>query len=544
MPRTPLLRALSQIAQDHREADRLGITPEEVMERRISRRDFLRKTGAVGAAAAAGPLLLAKPARAATNLRVAIVGGGISGLNAALTLNGSGVPCTLFESSSRLGGRMHSDSPLVYGGDNYFQGQTAEYCGELIDTGHKTILHLAQQFGLATVDMIQAEPNGTTEVYYFHGGYYSYAQASSDFKPVHQTIQDQLNKAGYPTNYNTYNQTGYQLDHTSLYDWIEQYVPGGHASNFGALIDSAYNQEFGAETTDQSSLNLIFEIGYQPSPGNFSIYGLSDQRYHILGGNQQLPEAIASYVQGTGLTTIVKNARMNTIAKNSDGTVSLWFDGSSTPQVFDQVILAFSFSVLRGLDYSRAGFDSLKQTAITQLGSGRNAKLNLQYDTRYWNQSGPWGAGNGDTYTDVGFQNTWDVTRGQSGSTGIMVFYTGGNVAGSFKPSTPYSNAATNPQVTTYAKQYLKELEVVYPGISQHWNGRAMLSVPFLDPNLLCSYSYWRVGQYTQFAGYESVAQGPIHFAGEQCSYNFQGFMEGGADAGASAANEILALLK
>jgi monoamine oxidase len=30
------------------------------------------------------------------------------------------------------------------------------------------------------------------------------------------------------------------------------------------------------------------------------------------------------------------------------------------------------------------------------------------------------------------------------------------------------------------------------------------------------------------------------HFAGEHCSQSFQGFMEGGAEEGARAANEIL----
>ena len=115
---------------------------------------------------------------------------------------------------------------------------------------------------------------------------------------------------------------------------------------------------------------------------------------------------------------------------------------------------------------------------------------------------------NGNVYTDLGFQSGWDVTRGQSGATGILVDYAGGDVAGGFQPSTPYSNAATNPQVTTYAKSVLAKLERVFPGITKQWNGKASLSTPFLDPNLRCSYSYWRVGQYTSFSGYEGVRAG------------------------------------
>jgi monoamine oxidase len=85
----------------------------------------------------------------------------------------------------------------------------------------------------------------------------------------------------------------------------------------------------------------------------------------------------------------------------------------------------------------------------------------------------------------------------------------------------------------------------VFPGISKHWNGRATLDVPLANPLLLGSYSYWKVGQYTLFSGYEAARQpdlvtGKCHFAGEHCSTNFQGFMEGGAEEGARAANEIL----
>jgi monoamine oxidase len=105
-------------------------------------------------------------------------------------------------------------------------------------------------------------------------------------------------------------------------------------------------------------------------------------------------------------------------------------------------------------------------------------------------------------------------------------------------------NAATNAQVATYAQQFLKQLEPVFPGITARWNGKATLSTPMLDPNLLTSYSYWKVGQYHTFSGYEKMRQGNIHFAGEHCSQDFQGFMEGGASEGVRAAYEILGDLK
>jgi len=175
------------------------------------------------------------------------------------------------------------------------RGRSRSGAASFIDSDHNTILTLAKRFQLPVADVLVAQPNSSTETYYFQGGYYSYAQASKDFQPVHNTLQGQVHATGYPTLWNSFNQAGSAFDHLSLYDWIDQYVPGGHSSDFGRLLDAAYNEEYGAETTDQSSLNLIYLLGFKAKPGNFQIYGASDERYHIAGGNQQLPEAIASY---------------------------------------------------------------------------------------------------------------------------------------------------------------------------------------------------------------------------------------------------------
>src|SRR5439155_17041671 len=139
MGRTPLMRMLQQLARDRRDADALGVSIEGLRERpeqAYSRREFIKRTGTVGAAAAiAGPAALARPARAATSARVAVVGGGIAGLACALTLQDKGVACDVYESSERVGGRMHSDW-TEFGTGFWANGQQGELCGELIDSDH------------------------------------------------------------------------------------------------------------------------------------------------------------------------------------------------------------------------------------------------------------------------------------------------------------------------------------------------------------------------------------------------------------------------
>lgn len=542
MARTPLLHALQRLASDFAEAERKNIAVEDVQEQRrslskgISRRDLLKGAGII----AGGIALMPLPGwgerilnvSASSIPRIGIIGAGIAGMNAALTLYDAGLPATIYEAASRIGGRMHSNTIT------WANHQVTEWCGELIDTNHTVIRELAKRFGLPLVDLHKAEPDGSQTTYYFFGKYYTQARANSDFKPVFEVLKQQL-KAAPITMYNHYNSTGYQLDHISIYDWIEQYVPGGHTSTMGQLLDVAYNSEFGRETTVQSSLNLLYLLAFQPKRDTLSIYGTSDERYHIEGGNQQLPLAIADSLPPG---SIKLNWKLKVIKKNADGTITLTF---STPdgrqqKTFDQVILTLPFSVLRSLDYSEAGFTNLKQTDIVQLGYGTNSKLQLQFDTRFWNSRGPWpGISTGAIFTDIGFQTTWEATRGQPGKTGIIVEFPGGNYGASYNPDGPYTTS-DNEKVRQYARQFLRNLEEIWPGISSHYTGTATLSYPTGDPNLLGSYSCWLVGQYTTIAGYEKVRQGNIHFAGEHCSYNFQGYMEGGAREGKRAANEIL----
>ena len=323
--------------------------------------------------------------------RIAIVGAGIAGLAAALALQDKGVYADIYESSGRVGGRMHSDW-TEFGTGFWDNGQQAELCGELIDANHKTILQLAQRFGLTTVDLLAAQPNAATDTNWIFGADYPYSQASKDFQPVHNTLQGQVQATGYPTLYNGFTAAGQFFDAMTLHDWITTYVPGGHSSQMGALLNAAYNEEYGAETTDQSALNLIYLLGFNANPGSFSIYGKSDERYHIAGGNTKLPLAIANSLP---IGSIHTGYRMDSIATNNDGSITLSFHNGKTVTA-DHVVLCMSFSVLRTLDSRKAGFDLLKQTAITQLGSGINAKLNLQFNSRPWNAY----ASTGSLYTD------------------------------------------------------------------------------------------------------------------------------------------------
>ena len=493
----------------------------------ISRRDLLKLSGLALGGAVVGEGLLGGRLRAdslfASSVpRIGIVGAGIAGMVAALTLQDSGLPSTVYESSGRIGGRMHSNRSF------WAEGQTSEWCGEFIDTIDVTMRLLAKRFGLTLEDVNAADPPGSVDTNYFLGGYYTDAELGRDMQAIAPILAEQNRAIGPIAVYKYYTAAGYYFDHLSAYDWIEAYVPGGHASRLGQYIDVATATENGLNTAEQSSLNLIFPLD-------------SDERFHIRNGNQQLPLAIAASLPKR---TVQLGWRLSSIVANDDGTVTLTFSTASGLQsaTFDYVILALPFSVLRGLDYSRARFDPLKQIAIRQLGYGTNSKLVLQFDDRYWNERGAWpGISDGFIQTDLPFQSTWDSSRAEPGVDGLLTNYTGGTEGASYRPTGPYTTSRSSSVTAGYAQQFLDQLDVVWPGASSHYKGLATLSYPTGDPNLLGSYSTYKVGQYTLFAGYEPVPQGHIHFAGEHTSYNFQGFMEGGAESGQRAGQEVIA---
>ena len=102
-----------------------------------------------------------------------MVGAGLAGLVSTYRLKQAGVNATLYEASSRIGGRCWTNRTT-------FVGQIAEHGGELIDQYHKEIRGLAQELGLPLDNVLASEPSGTQPFYYFNGASYSVADAARD----------------------------------------------------------------------------------------------------------------------------------------------------------------------------------------------------------------------------------------------------------------------------------------------------------------------------------------------------------------------------
>jgi monoamine oxidase len=500
MPRTPLADAVQRIAQDAA----------------MTRRHFIGAAGAATLAVA----VRARPVRAAVSgsPRVVVVGAGLAGLTCAYRLRQAGIDATVLEAADRVGGRAWTRH------NAFAPGLVVERGGELIDTGHIEIRQLCQELRLPLDNLDRAEAAGTDALYHFDGAPYTVAEAEDDFNGVYQKLHRDVLEASYPTTYTTSTLRGRQLDAMSVVDWIEESVPGGMGSRLGQLLDVTYNIEFGAESTDQSALNLLYLLGYS-GQGRLRLLGRSNEKYHVQGGNDRLVAALAAQL-APGQVQL--GNRLVAISASADGDYALGVTsgGSTRTVVADRVVLALPFTIMRtSVDWSLAGFGPIKARAIRELGMGTNSKLHVGFRRRVWEDIGC----NGDTYSDRGYQNTWDVSRAQPGPAGVLVDYTGGRIGDSFRSGTP----------TQRARQFLDQLEPVIPGATAAWDGRATIDHWPSYEWTLGSYSYYRRGQYQAFGGVESEIEGGVHFCGEHTTQDFQGYLNGAVATGERSAAEV-----
>ncbi|HEY1976170.1 MAG TPA: NAD(P)/FAD-dependent oxidoreductase [Candidatus Baltobacteraceae bacterium] len=524
MARSPLMRALQSVAARHTN----------------SRANFLRQAAdAVTAAALIPEFTACGSSQARGRERVVIVGAGIAGLVTARQLRDAGIDSIVYESSTRVGGRMHSERKY------WAQGQHTEWCGAMIDSLHVNMHRLAARFGVPLLNTYEGRPHGARDTCYLDGRYYSMTDADRDFARIYPVLQEQLNKVNPATTYATATPEARRIDAMSMHDWVAQYVPGGLDSQLGRLIKEAYRNEYGREFEELSALNLVVQLGQQrryTQNHEMNVLGYSDQKYISALGSQAIPEAIAaSLPEGS----IAFNRRLQSLRSKPGGTYELRFDtGSGTESVdADRVVLTLPFIVLRGLDTSGAGFDTSKRKAIDELGYGYHTKLHLQFDRRAWMRpSHPWPhPTTGQIWTTLPVQSALDFSLEQPGSDGLIEVFTGAGPAMLDTPPQPYAYVENAPAVRRHVKAFFEQLDDIWPGVSPAWNGKATFGNAQADPNILASYACWLVGQCTTIAGHEASPQGRVHFAGEHTSVDNQGFMEGGAESGIRAANEILA---
>jgi monoamine oxidase len=257
-----------------------------------SRRDILRGIGGITAGAFALPQL-ALAARSRPPLSVGIVGAGLAGLACADALAANGIAATIYEGRERIGGRQWSMGG-AFGGPVMFPGQVVERGGELIDTTHLTMKAYAKRFKLQLEDVTKQWLPGEVS-YYFGGRHVREEAVVAEFRDLADRVRPDLSRLSNYVDYQSHTPFDRAMDQTNLREYLERIGAGPLITD---VLDVTYNIEYGAEIEQQNVLNWLFFM-HIDKRSRFQPFGIfSDERYHIVGGNQQIAQGIAAGLPG------------------------------------------------------------------------------------------------------------------------------------------------------------------------------------------------------------------------------------------------------
>ena len=468
------------------------------------RRTFIKQLSV----ASAGTLLATEiwSCKTKKDIRIAIIGGGIAGLTAAHNLNKQGFKPTIYEAAKRTGGRIMSATGLLV------EGITTELGGEFIDSSHKDMLDLCQEFHLDFLDMHttdELKKNLVIDDFYFDNRRISEKNLVENLKPYFKTIQKD---AALVATGNFKNPTLIALDKLSLEEYLQKIGITGWLYD---LLRISYASEMGLDADVQNCLAFLSLLDTNADNG-FDIYGESDERYKVIGGNQRVVDELAK-----GLVGQIETGYQLESYKEKGFEYALNFSNGKEIMA-EYVIMTLPFSVLREVK-TNVDMSPRKMKCIKELSYGTNSKMFLGMKNRIWREQGF----SGYVLSDL-VHNGWDSSQMQHDNTGAGGYsvFMGGQMGKELSES--------------QIEEYLNKLNSIYPTIKEQFNGKKGIFNWGNAPYAKGSYACMTMGQMTAFGGEEAKPVGNILFAGEHCSKTSQGYMNGGAETGRMAAEELI----
>jgi monoamine oxidase len=531
---SPLSGRLRRWQSACEDSHRTGVPVEDLLHRRT-----MLRGGLAAMTAAAFPAR----ARAASDTRVVIVGSGLAGLNCARLLwLQYGIRLDVFEWDTHIGGRVETLR-------NYFaKNLVAEEHGEFISSEHHRMRALAAEYGLG-LENVSHRLGNTKDTGWFDGREYGEGALVRDWQKFAWALFRQAVESAPSATWRKASATARQWDHMSVTEWVDTYVPGGAAGPFGKLCLADVISEYGGPPDEQSALNLIYIMGYDASsptgyqPHDRPVVAGTDEKYHIRGGNDQIVYSMAAQLPAG---SIHLHHRLLAVTQTAGRRYTCTFSvhGSTVEVTADHVVIAIPPTTLRDVELRKIDLLPVQQRALAGASLGSNAKIMIQVAGQPWVQDGF----SGNLLTNLPVCGGWDAGTYQPGGHGPN----GAGLYFGFPGGLPGQNLAKKyglvyrhdqrPAPPVMVNDTLAQLEHVYPGVTAAWNAGpqlAWVNDGLLDQHLRGAYSYFKVGQYTSFAGAQSLPAGGVHFAGEHTSLAFQGFMEGGLESGERAAREI-----
>jgi len=456
---------------------------------------------------------------------VVILGAGLAGLTTAYLCKKNGIPFSLYEGSSRVGGRVLTLREFNRA------SQSADLGGEWISPQHQTLISLAKELNVE----LSSSPFKESDFLFFEG---AKKVNSQKLLAEIRTFQKKSTEIYRQIFYNQVNQlraanrgefrAAVDQDRVSCEELIHN-LTAKSSEILPLLLQRQIELSYGAHPSKVSSLIWLRQL---QEPNEFSILGATTQ-LRVSGGSSVLTQALFDRVSGVIPGRFVNlSHKLVSVAQDSGG-FEIRFEtpqGVKTVQA-NRVVSTLPISVFRKIK----GVESLSLTdfaheALMTASTGEQAKGLLSFTERPWKRlhairrfSGTWGS-----------QNFWESEpRGlkwQAGSDfsqrSILCFQLGGEMA-----------AKAGLHSVDGALQDLASL-----GMASGYEDLSQIQNWSLSPWSLGGRSYSSPGQVAAFGGSlaEPQCHGQWQFAGEATSLQWQGTMNGAVESAFNAFKNLV----
>jgi len=444
---------------------------------------------------------------------VIVVGAGIAGLHAALTLEAAGLRVLVLEAQHRVGGRIHSMRQL---------GSTAEAGGTYIGAGYARLIGAAERHGVELMDV-------TPILEFFREQDLAYRgeiirQADWPSHPANDFPEK--DKEHLPWNYHrvlTMRENPLQ----SPGDWLdERYAAldvSAHAWFRGLglseqAIKLAYglNVSFGRDAHDVSALLLLFRGAF--SKTQRAVAPKDSLGYTARHGVQRIPEALAAALENG----VELDRAVTAIDVEPDRVTVKTSNGARLAA--RHAIAAVPPGVLRRIAISPALPDA-QAAAIAEIPAQPLTQVYLAPRSKFWELDGY--AASLFTDTAAGMLAAARNRDRPTEVTSLTAWITGDSAAALDRLSAAEAGQAVIAAVEQLRPAAKGQLEVV--GLHSWGN----------DPYAAGAWVYFRPGQVTRFAAVLGHAHGRLHFCGEHLATLSRG-MEGAMESAEEAVAAVL----
>ena len=440
---------------------------------------------------------------------VIIIGAGMAGLSAAHELNKAGWAVTVLEARSRVGGR-------VFTVREFSHGLVAEGGAEYINESQHRMIALAKEFGLylGAVGSWQNQSGDWAALQGKAGLLQDTTLWGVDLDAENKRVWAALAELGKqvsdPSNPITAKNSK-ELDQQNAEDWIQNLNVHPLAK---VLFANHIRSEYTCDPKDFSLLDLARNAAmYYSNPGT------DDPAYRIIGGNDQLPHAIAKRIPDVRMNAVVTSVKLL-----GEEVIVTYKQADSFHTISaSYAILATPLTTARLIDFEGT-LPVTHHAMVHGLSYGSVTKVMIEYKKRFWHDRG-W---NGRLNTDLPIVFTWDATSHLEGEHGILTAYTGG------EPGATLTRLSDQERIQTA----VNAIESIFPGSSKLIENTQTIA--------------WRneaftLGSYMAYAPNELTSHwqalfspaGRLYFAGEHATI-YQGFMEGAVESGQRAAKSII----